>query len=301
MKCVCLIMDKLIDQFLFFMEAERAVSRNTIMAYKRDLKKFAEYSKNINKKLSVFSREDIIEFLLKLKDSGLKTVSIARNLASLKTFWRFLTEEGLVEKNIAAIVETPKTWKTIPDVLSVEEVERLLLVPPKRDRIGIRDRAILEIMYASGLRVSEAADLKTININLDSNFLKCHGKGGKERIVPFGGPAEKAVRHYLESARAKLSKKTEDPHLFLSRLGRKISRQGLWKIIRKYARAARIDKKITPHTLRHSFATHLLEGGVELRALQEMLGHADISTTQIYTHVNKEKLQKIHQKFHPRA
>jgi len=294
-------MDKLIDQFLFFMEAERAVSRNTILAYSRDLKKFAVYRKNINKKLSAFSREDIIEFLLKLKDSGLKTVSIARNLASIKTFWRFLTEEGLVEKNIAAIVETPKTWKTIPDVLSVEEIERLLEVPPKRDRIGIRDRAILEIMYASGLRVSEVADLKTININLDSNFLKCQGKGGKERIVPFGGLAEKAVRHYLESARGKLSKKTVDEHLFLSRLGRKISRQGLWKIIRKYAREARINKKITPHTLRHSFATHLLEGGVELRALQEMLGHADISSTQIYTHVNKERLQKIHQKFHPRA
>jgi len=294
-------MEKYIDQFLYFMEAERGVSRNTILSYKRDLKKFFVYAKKVKKDLSGFTREDIIEFLLTLKDSGLKTVSAARNLAALKTFWRFLTEEGIVEKDIARIVETPKTWKNIPDVLSVQEIEMLLGVPPSREWTGIRDKAILELMYAAGLRVSETADLKVRDINLDSNFVKCYGKGGKERIVPFGGPAQKAIKKYLQRTRDKLSEKTKDEHLFLSRLGRKISRQSIWKIIQKYASLTEIDKKISPHTLRHSFATHLLEGGVELIALQEMLGHADISTTQIYTHVNKEKLQKIHQKFHPRA
>jgi len=294
-------MEKYIDQFLYFMEAERGVSRNTILSYKRDLKKFAVYAGKINKDFSKFTREDIIEFLLNLKDSGLKTVSAARNLAALKTFWRFLTEEGIVEKDIARIVETPKTWKNIPDVLSVREVEMLLEGPSSREWNGIRDRAILELMYAAGLRVSETADLKVVDINLDSNFVRCFGKGEKERIVPFGTPAKEAIKKYLQKTRDKLSKKTEDEHLFLSRLGRKISRQSIWKIIQKYANLTEIDKKISPHTLRHSFATHLLEGGVELIALQEMLGHADISTTQIYTHVNKEKLQKIHQKFHPRA
>ncbi|MBL7072952.1 MAG: site-specific tyrosine recombinase XerD [Candidatus Omnitrophica bacterium] len=294
-------MEKYIDQFLCFMEAERGVSRNTILSYKRDLKKFSTYAKKNKKDLSKFKREDIIEFLLTLKDSGLKTVSIARNLAALKTFWRFLIEEGIVEKDIARIVETPKTWKTIPDVLSVREVEILLDAPPSGDWTGIRDRAILELMYAAGLRVSEAADLKVVDVNLNLNFVKCYGKGGKERIVPFGGHAKKAIKKYLQRTRDKLSEKTKDEHLFLSRLGRKISRQSIWKIIQKYARLTDIDKKISPHILRHSFATHLLEGGAELVALQEMLGHADISTTQIYTHVNKEKLQKIHQKFHPRA
>lgn len=294
-------MKKYIDQFLYFMEAERGVSRNTILSYRRDLKKFSIYAEKIKKDLPKFTREDIIEFLLTLKDSGLKTVSTARNLAALKTFWRFLTEEGIVEKDIARIVETPKTWKNIPDVLSVREVEMLLDAPPSGEWTGIRDKAILELMYAAGLRVSEAADLKVVDINLDLNFVKCCGKGGKERIVPFGGPAKKAIKKYFQRTRDRLSEKTKDEHLFLSRLGRKISRQSIWKIIQKYGSLTDIDKKISPHTLRHSFATHLLEGGAELMALQEMLGHADISTTQIYTHVNKEKLQKIHQKFHPRA
>jgi integrase/recombinase XerD len=236
-----------------------------------------------------------------LKDLKLSATTIARNLAALKTFWKFLVAEQIVRENVAAVVETPKTWKTVPDTLNRSEVEKLLDAPPKKGWMGVRDKAILELMYATGLRVSEVKDLKKANVNLEAGFVKCLGKGGKERIVPLGKVAEKAVSKYISSARTKLTKNTQDDHLFLSRLGKKLSRQSLWKIIQKYAALAGIKKHITPHSLRHSFATHLLEGGAELRGVQEMLGHADISTTQIYTHINKDKLRKIHKEYHPRA
>ncbi|MFH1395437.1 MAG: site-specific tyrosine recombinase XerD [Candidatus Omnitrophota bacterium] len=294
-------MKKYIEEFLYFMEVERGVSENTIFSYQHDLKKFERYIQDINKSVSEITREDIVEFLMRLKDIGLSAVTIARNLAALKTFWKFLVEEQVVKENVAGIIETPKTWKNIPEVLNIEEVERLLEAPDKKTLLGVRDSAILELMYAAGLRVSEVNALEVPNVNLEANFVKCYGKGGKERIVPIGKLAENAIENYLRDVRPKLLGKGESRHLFLSRLGRKISRQSLWKIIRKYARLAGITKNITPHTLRHSFATHLLEGGAELRGLQEMLGHADISTTQIYTHVNKEKLRKIHKEFHPRA
>ena len=290
-----------IDQFIYFLEAERGVSINTVSSYRNDLKRFAAYLGA--KKGNIFSvtRDDIRAFMMQLKDKGLSSSSIARNLAVLKTFWKFLVAEQVVSENVAAAVETPRIWKNIPEVLNREEVEKLLEAPSARGWLGIRDRAVLELMYASGLRVSEVKDLKKTNVNLDVGFVKCSGKGGKERIVPLGKVAKKALERYLERSRVKLSEKNADDHLFLSRLGKKISRQSLWKMIRKYARMAGIRKKITPHTLRHSFATHLLEGGADLRGIQEMLGHADISTTQIYTHINKEKLRKIHEKFHPRA
>ena len=290
-----------IEQFIYFLEVERGVSRNTIQSYAHDLEKFGAYIDRKKKALGAVKREDIVEFLMHLKDSGLSASSIARNLAALKTFWKFLVAEQVVRENVAAVVETPRTWKNIPDVLSREEVVKLLETPPNKGWMGIRDRAILEVMYAAGLRVSEVGGLKKTSVNLEAGFVKCSGKGGKERIVPLGKVAEKAVSRYLESVRPKLCGKAADDHLFLSRLGRKISRQSIWKMIQKYALQAGIKKHITPHTLRHSFATHLLEGGAELRGVQEMLGHADISTTQVYTHVNKEKLKKIHDQFHPRA
>ncbi len=290
-----------LDNFIYFLEAERGVSRNTVQAYTRDLKKFGDFLSKNKRTLSSAEREDILAFLMYLKDRGLNSSSIARNLAALKTFWKFLVAEQVVKENIAAIVETPRTWKKIPDVLNKSEVERLLETPSGRGWMGVRDKAILELMYASGLRVSEVTELKKMNINIEAGFVKCMGKGGKERIVPLGSAAGRAIDRYLDTVRAKLSSRTGDDHLFLSKLGRKISRQSLWKMIVKYARAAGIKKHITPHTLRHSFATHLLEGGAELRGVQEMLGHADISTTQIYTHVNQEKLKKVHHKFHPRG
>ena len=290
-----------IEQFIYFLEVERGVSRNTMESYTRDLDKFAAYMKKRKKDAASVKREDIVDFLMYLKDRGLSTSTIARNLAALKTFWKFMVAEQVVKENVAAVVETPKTWKNIPDVLTREEVSRLLDAPESRGWMGVRDSAILEVMYAAGLRVSEVGDLRKTSVNLEAGFVKCSGKGGKERIVPLGKLAEKAVSRYLKSVRPKLAGKGADDHLFLSRLGRKISRQSIWKIIKKYAGKAGIKKHITPHTLRHSFATHLLEGGAELRGVQEMLGHADISTTQVYTHVNKEKLKKIHERFHPRA
>lgn len=290
-----------IDNFIYFLEVERGVSRNTIQSYTRDLGKFSEYTKKIRKDIPSITREDITSFLMYLKDLELSPSSIARNLAALKTFWKFLVSEQITRENIAAIVETPKTWKKIPDVLNKEEVLKLLETPPSKGWMGVRDRAILEVMYASGLRVSEVVELKKVSVNLESGFVKCVGKGGKERIVPLGKAASKALTRYLNVVRDKLSKKTADDHLFLSKLGRKISRQSLWKMIQKYTLKAGIKKHITPHTLRHSFATHLLEGGAELRGVQEMLGHADISTTQVYTHINKEKLKQVHEEFHPRG
>lgn len=294
-------MRQYIPTFIDFIEVERGMSRNTIQSYKRDIEKFASYAERINKDVSSVTREDIVNFMMELKDKGLSATSIARNLASLKTFWKFLSAEQCVRENPASVVETPKIWKNIPDVLNKDEVEKLLDAPSHKGWMGMRDKAILELMYATGLRVSEVKDLKKSNVNLEANFVKCHGKGGKERIVPLGKFAQKAVREYIDKHRSKLAAKTSDEHLFLSRFGKMISRQSLWKMIRKYASLSRIHKLITPHTLRHSFATHLLEGGAELRGVQEMLGHADISTTQVYTHVNKDKLRKIHERYHPRA
>lgn len=294
-------MQKYIDQFIDFMEVERGVSTNTIQAYRRDIQKFMEYVKRIKKDIAGVSREDVTGFMMHLKKKGLSAGTIARNLASLKTFWKFLVMERIVPENITAVIETPKTWKTIPEVLNRQEVERLLNAPRTRSTAGIRDRAILELMYATGLRVSEVNGLKKTNVNLEAGFVKCSGKGGKERVVPLGGVARGAIEKYLESARQKLSAKTKDEHLFLSKLGRSLSRQSIWKMIQKYAKEAGIKKHIMPHTLRHSFATHLLEGGADLRGVQEMLGHADISTTQVYTHISKDKLKKVHDKYHPRA
>lgn len=290
-----------IEEFLYFLEAERGVSRNTIVSYMGDLKKFYAFLEKKKKSLSSAKKDDIVDFLMYLKDKGLDASSIARNLAALKTFYKFMLAEQMIQENFAAVVETPRTWKKIPDVLTEEEVDRLLSAPPNRGWMGIRDRAVLEVMYASGLRVSEVVGLRKTDIDIESGFVKCKGKGGKERIVPIGRSAGKAVARYRETVKDKFQNKDTETHLFLSRLGKKISRQSLWKMINKYARSAGIKKRITPHTLRHSFATHLLNGGAELRGVQEMLGHADISTTQIYTHVTQEKLRKVHQDFHPRG
>ena len=294
-------MQEYLDQFIDFLEVERGVSLNTIQSYRRDIEKFMRYAQSKKKDISSISREELMNFLMQLKKDGLAATSIARNLASLKTFWKFLTMERIVPENVAAVIETPKTWKTIPDVLNRQEVEKLLGAPSRKGLTGARDKAILELMYATGLRVSEVKDLKKANVNLEAGFVKCSGKGGKERVVPLGRVAKEAIERYVATSRKKLLGKKEDEHLFLSRLGKKLSRQSIWKIIQKYAKKAGIKKHITPHTLRHSFATHLLEGGAELRGVQEMLGHADISTTQIYTHINKDKLKKVHDKYHPRA
>ncbi|TAN60555.1 site-specific tyrosine recombinase XerD, partial [bacterium] len=285
-----------------YLSVERSLSNNTIAAYRRDLAKYVScLEKSGVNSLSQSTRKDISDFMFSLKDGGLNASSIARNLAAIKVFYRFLVRERILKVDPSSLLDSPRLWKRIPDTLSFREVEDLLKGPSLRQTQGIRDRAILEVMYATGMRVSEAVNLKVTDVNLDAGFARCIGKGSKERIVPLGRQAIAALRRYLEEARPKLLKKSQaETILFLSRLGKRVSRQSFWKIIKAYARKARIKKDIRPHTLRHSFATHLLEGGADLRSVQEMLGHADISTTQIYTHIDKNRLKLIHKTYHPR-
>lgn len=293
---------ELVENFLNYLSVERSLSRNTIISYRADLEKYVKYlkSSNINS-LSEATRKNIGDFMFGLKGAGLSAVSIARNLAAIKVFYRFLVRERILAADPSSLLDSPKLWKKIPDVLSSLEVESLLGAPDLKTTRGLRDKAILELMYAAGLRVSETVNIKIQDLNFDAGFLRCIGKGSKERIVPLGRESISAIKKYLENARPKLAReKSADSFLFLSRLGKKISRQSFWKLIKYYAACAGIKKDIRPHTLRHSFATHLLERGADLRSVQEMLGHADISTTQIYTHIDKNRLKMIHKNFHPR-
>lgn len=296
------IFKELIEEFLNYLTVERGLSNNTILAYGRDLNKYTGYLKKQGiDSIEKVRRSNINDFMMSQKDNGLSSNSISRNLVAIKVFHRFLLQERQIKDDITSVLGSPKLWKHLPEALLISEVEELLSKPDVRKWQGIRDRAALELMYATGVRVSEIVNLKFTDLNLDVGFLKCIGKGNKERIIPLGKKAQDAIKVYLEKVRPSLLKKDKTcPTLFLSRLGRRISRQSFWKLIKKYTRLAGIKKTITPHTLRHSFATHLLEGGADLRVVQEMLGHANIATTQIYTHINKERLKAIHQKYHPR-
>lgn len=292
----------LVEQFLDYLSVERGLSKNTIVSYRRDLVKFAHYldSRRISE-ISSATKHNVTKFLYFLKDSGQSPNSISRNLAAVKMFYRFLVSERVLKEDAANMLEAPRLVRPLPDVMNSDEVLKMLETPDIRNTLGQRDRAVLELMYATGMRVSEIVELVIENLNLDVGFVRCSGKGGKERIIPVGREAKRALVRYMAKARPKLTRREADRYLFLSRLGKKVSRQSFWKILKKYSRIAGIRKKITPHTLRHSFATHLLEKGADLRSVQEMLGHADISTTQIYTHVNKSRLKGIHKKFHPRG
>jgi len=294
-------MKELIDTFLNYLSVERGLSNNTTLAYREDLSSYLDFisSRHIAA-LSKVNKNDITNFMLAQKDKGISVNSIARRLAAIRMFHRFLVRERIIKNDPSTLVDSPKLWKRIPDTLSLNEVNSLIAQPDIRSKQGNRDKAILEILYATGMRVSEAVNLKVGDINLDIGFLRCIGKGRKERVVPLGTKAINSLKRYLTVSRPRLLKKRESQVLFLSRLGRKISRQSLWKIVKRYARQARIRKPIKPHILRHSFATHLLERGADLRSVQEMLGHSNISTTQIYTHINKDRLKMIHRKFHPR-
>jgi integrase/recombinase XerD len=294
-------MKELLDAFLDYLSVERGLSTNTIVSYRHDLDKYMDFlSQRHIDTSSQITKNDITNFMLAQKDNGLSVNSIARRLAAVRMFHRFLTRERISKSDPSNLIDTPKLWKKIPDTLSLNEVDALLNQPQARGRQGLRDRAILEAIYATGMRVSEAVNLRVDNVNLDIGFLRCIGKGNKERVIPLGKKAITSIRKYLEASRPHLEKKQKSEFLFLNRFGKKISRQSLWKMIKKYARQARIKKPIRPHTLRHSFATHLLERGADLRSVQEMLGHANISTTQIYTHINKGRLKAIHKMFHPR-
>ena len=294
-------MKELIDSFLDYLSVERGLAKNTIVAYREDLNIYLDFmiKRGIDALFKV-SKNDIIEFMLFQKDKGISPVSIARRLAAIRMFHRFLARERVLKNDPTTLIDSPKLWKKVPDTLSLNEVEALIRQPDPRDFQGARDRAILETLYATGMRVSEATDLKVNNLNLDIGFLRCIGKGNKERVIPLGRKAIKSIKRYSEFSRPHFLKKKESEFLFLNRSGKKISRQSIWKLIKQYAKEAKIRKLVKVHTLRHSFATHLLERGADLRSVQEMLGHSSISTTQIYTHIDKERLKAVHKMFHPR-
>jgi integrase/recombinase XerD len=294
-------MEDWIDKFLDYLLAERGLAANTISSYGMDLKMFKDFLKD--SKLGSWksvTHQVINTFLLKRRDKGINPASLARELVAIKMFFRFIFQEGFINNDPTSVLESPRLWKRLPDSLSIEEVERILKTPKILTPLGLRDKVCLEVLYATGMRVSELVTLKANDLNLDVGFIRCLGKGDKERIVPLGRVAIRYLAKYLSDVRPKLAKKDKDGYVFISHLGKKISRQSIWKIIKKYALLSGIKKNITPHTLRHSFATHLLERGADLRVVQEMLGHSNISTTQIYTHVNKERLKAIHKMFHPR-
>ena len=292
----------LVDQFVDYISLERGLSANTRSAYQSDLAKFIQFLER--KKIASINavrREDILDFLLFEKGHGLGVNSVSRLFVAIKVFFRFLQREGLLTANITEAMDSPKLWKALPATLSVKEVERLLAAPEGTKPAAVRDHAMLELLYATGLRVSELCSLTLESISFDAGYLRCTGKGQKERVVPFSDKAAAALRKYIAEARPSFTQDPRTRGIFLSRRGRQISRKTVWKLIKQYARKSGIQKKISPHTLRHSFASHLLANNAPLRVIQEMLGHADIATTQIYTHVDQSRLKSIHEQFHPRA
>ncbi len=295
------MLEQYIDLFTDFLRVERGVSDNTIQAYTHDLRKYDAYLSGLGiGSFASFEKKQIVQFIHNQKDKGFSSVSIARNLSAIKSFYRFLIRERILKKDPSSTIESPKLWKKVPEILHPKEVDKLLSEPNIRNPKGLRDKAILELMYATGLRVSEVSSLLLGNLNLEVGFLRVLGKGRKERIVPFGKKSAHFLSRYIQESRPKILKDHKSQHLFISSYKRKLSRQSIWKMIKFYLKKARVRKDVYPHTLRHSFATHLLEGGADLRSVQEMLGHSSISTTQIYTHINRARLKEIHQKFHPR-
>lgn len=295
-------MEEWIRRFVEYLAVERGLSENTLYSYERDLHTFHSYlKKRGHESLETVARHHISAYLGHLQEIGRANSTISRNLASIRSFFHFLIYERVITQDPTVHVETPKIEKRLPRVLTTEEVERLLKAPDQKTPSGLRDYAMLELLYATGIRVSELVSLDYTDVHISGGFLRCMGKGGKERIIPIGEYALHALHTYLEVARPTFVRHAEVNSLFLNHHGAQMSRQGFWKILKKYAQESKIVKDITPHTLRHSFATHLLERGADLRAVQEMLGHADISTTQIYTHVTKGRLKEIYASAHPRS
>ena len=291
-----------LEQFQDFLTLEQGVAARTDEAYRRDVARFTVYArvKGATSPVDVSARM-LREYVYHLKDLGLAPASIRRNVSAVRTYFRFLVGEGHVVRDPSDRLETPKRWRTLPDVLTVDEVTRLLAAPTLDDALVFRDRALLELAYGAGLRVSEWITLAARDVLLDEGVVRVFGKGSKERLVPIGRSAIGAVAIYLRELRPRLERGEGQGTLFLNARGKPLTRMGAWKILKKHVEAAGLTKRVTPHTLRHSFATHLLENGADLRAVQEMLGHADIATTQIYTHVDREYLRTVHRQFHPRS
>jgi integrase/recombinase XerD len=292
-----------IRAFRNYLQAERGMAANTVLAYGRDLERFATWVEEGG--LRDYLRpsvRDLSQNLCRLRDEGLAPASIARHLVALKMFYRFLRLDERTDQRSVELLSSPALWDRIPQVLSPESVEKLLAAPLPAERFFLRDKAILETLYATGSRASEVVSLQMQDLHLDGAFCKCTGKGSKQRVVPLGKPAISALRNYLERQRVELVHRSADcPHVFVSRGGRALTREMLWILVKKYVKRAGLNAKVSPHTLRHSFATHLLSGGADLRTVQELLGHANIRTTQHYTHVDRDRLKAIHRKFHPRG
>lgn len=295
-------MNEQIDLFISYITVVRGLSQNTIESYGRDILKFVSYleSKGIAN-IHQVDYKQILAFLSYLKEQGLNIRSTARILVSVKQFYKFLLKEKIIEKDPTFLIRTPKMKISIPGVLSLNDVENLLSTPDESSFEGTRDKAMLEVLYATGIRVSELVRLELNSVNFELGYLLVYGKGGKERIVPVGEKAINKLNEYLNISRPKLLKTRKSIYLFVTRRGSRMTRQGFWKLVKNYAIKMGINKKLSPHTLRHSFATHLLERGADLRTIQIMLGHSDISTTQIYTHIDRERLKEVHKKYHPRS
>lgn len=295
-------MDGFIDEYLNFLTVEKGVSRHTLDAYSRDLNRYMSFiqSSGINA-IEDVTPDDVIYYLAQIKKDGLNARSVNRALAAVRGFYKFLIHEKKINANPFAQIEHTKVWTRLPDTLSKEDVNLLLGAPGLKTPRAIRDTAMLELMYATGIRVSEIITLTVSNINWQIGYVIVMGKGSKERIVPIGRSAYNCLYEYVNHTRPQFVKEYATNTLFLNKSGRGLTRQGFWKIVKKYALQVGLQKKVHPHTFRHSFASHLLEGGADLRSVQTMLGHADISTTQIYTHVTRERLKLIHKKYHPRG
>jgi len=289
----------LLDYFIDYIRVERNLSENTIRAYTNDIKKFLEFIKKKKYEISKIDFEKLTEYIISLKEKNLSPSSIVRILSALRNFYRFLTAEEFLKNKKQIIIEAPKIERSLPETLTVEEINELMEIKDT-SRKNIRNKAIIELLYGTGLRASEVVGIKTDELNLKEQFIKITGKGGKERIVFLGKKAMESLDIYLEW-RAQNQKIKNSPYLFTNNRGTGISRQSVWKIVKKYAVLANISKNVKPHTLRHSFATHLLESGLDLRIVQELLGHKSLATTEIYTHLNKRYIKKIYEKYHPRA
>ncbi|MBS3947752.1 MAG: site-specific tyrosine recombinase XerD [Dethiobacter sp.] len=295
-------MDRTLREFIHYLAAEKGLAKNTLESYNRDLCSFCTYLRQngVDSLLDV-GRSQIADYLFSLQKAGKATATRSRSLASIRSLYHYLFKEKLVGVDPTLELESPKQEKKLPRILSMQEVDLLLEQPDRQQVTGVRDKAMLEVIYATGVRVSELLSLNVGDINLEAGFVRCTGKGSKERIVPLGSLAITNVENYLTASRPKLVRHSGEASIFVNQHGKRLTRQGFWKILKKYARQAGITREITPHTFRHSFATHLLENGADLRSVQEMLGHADISTTQIYTQVTKPKLREVYEKTHPRA
>lgn len=294
-------MEALVQKFVNFLERDKRLSLNTLQSYRRDIEQYITYLREINlQNISNTNKTTVIAYLLYLQKKGRATSTISRNLASIRSFYQYIAKNKIIDQDPTSELESPKVEKKLPQILSTKEVELLLEQPKCVDLKGYRDKAMLELLYATGIRVSELINLNASDINLEMGFIRCN-KGSRERMIPIGSIAINAVREYLEKSRNLLIQNIDEKALFVNINGRRLTRQGFWKIIKQYKNQAKINKDITPHTLRHSFAAHLLENGADLRSIQEMLGHSDISSTQIYAQIAKNKIKEIYKKTHPRA